>query len=125
MDLDAALEQLANAPSAPLDPAELALLLARDEYPDLNVAAYLGQFDRLGAQVRPSLRGGLEASKEDPERLEHLPGQGVGDVRLPLPAVFQDPRELVLRGHAEEAAGRATRQKPCPAQSENFYRQPG
>ncbi len=60
MDLDAALDELANVPSATPNVAELALLLARDEYPGLDVAAYLGQLNGLAEQVRPSLRGGLE-----------------------------------------------------------------
>ena len=42
MDLDRSLSRLAREPAAPLDLAELALLLARDEYPDLDVEAYLG-----------------------------------------------------------------------------------
>jgi regulator of sirC expression with transglutaminase-like and TPR domain len=58
MDLDAALELLAREPDAPLDLAELALLLARDEYPDLDVQAYLQQLDGMAHEVRPYLRGG-------------------------------------------------------------------
>jgi hypothetical protein len=37
MNLDAALELLSERPSAPLDVAEIALCLARDEYPGLDV----------------------------------------------------------------------------------------
>src|SRR6266852_5986634 len=37
LNLDAALEQLSRDPAAPLDLAELALLLARDEFPFLDV----------------------------------------------------------------------------------------
>src|SRR5207248_2653283 len=43
MDIDAALQLLARDPAAPLDLAELALGLARDEYPDLDVEAYLSE----------------------------------------------------------------------------------
>src|SRR5437773_5309239 len=39
MDLDAALGQLARDPDASFDVAELALRLATDEYPDLDVEA--------------------------------------------------------------------------------------
>src|SRR5438105_1037234 len=49
MDLDAALDLLARDPQTPFDVAELALCLARDEYPDLDVAAYLSE---LGAMAR-------------------------------------------------------------------------
>ena len=41
MDLDTALTLLSDDPSAPLDVAELALLLARDEYPGVDVEARL------------------------------------------------------------------------------------
>ena len=60
MDLDAALGQLAADPSAPLDVAELALHLARDEYPDLDVADYLGRLADLAHQARAHMGGDLE-----------------------------------------------------------------
>ncbi len=60
MDLDAALDRLARDPAAPLDAAEVALHLARDEYPDLDVPAYLTRLDDLAAQARPLLAGDLE-----------------------------------------------------------------
>jgi regulator of sirC expression with transglutaminase-like and TPR domain len=60
MNLDAALDRLARDPTAPLDAAELALWLARDEYPSLDVAAHLARLDELAVQARPHLRGGLE-----------------------------------------------------------------
>src|SRR5436305_12883835 len=60
MDLDAALDRLATDPSAPLDVAELALRLAEDESPGLDVPAYLARLDDLAAQARPHLAGDLE-----------------------------------------------------------------
>jgi regulator of sirC expression with transglutaminase-like and TPR domain len=60
MDLDAALDRLAADPSAPMDVAELALHLARDEFPDLDVSGYLAQLDELACQARPHLNGDLE-----------------------------------------------------------------
>jgi regulator of sirC expression with transglutaminase-like and TPR domain len=60
MDLDAALDRLAADPSASVDVAELALLLARDEFPDLDVPAYLTCLDKLGDQTRPQLTGDLD-----------------------------------------------------------------
>jgi regulator of sirC expression with transglutaminase-like and TPR domain len=59
-DLDAALSLLARDPSAPLDLGELALLLARDEYPALDVEAYLAELDGMAHEARPHLRGPLE-----------------------------------------------------------------
>ena len=61
MNLDAALTLLAHQPAAPLDLAELALALARDQYPDLDVEAYLGELEAMAREIRPRLRGGLKA----------------------------------------------------------------
>src|SRR5262245_110359 len=61
MNLDAALDLLAMNPDAPLDVAELALHLARDEYPDLDVEAYLKELDGMAHEARTYLRGDLEA----------------------------------------------------------------
>ncbi len=59
MDLDTALTQLAHNSDAPLDLAELALLLAQDEYPTLDVEAYLSELDGMAHEARGHLRGGL------------------------------------------------------------------
>src|SRR5580704_10046281 len=59
MNLDHALNLLARDPTAPLDLAELALKLARDEYPDLDVEAYLGELDGMAREARTYLRGSL------------------------------------------------------------------
>ena len=59
MNLDAALDLLSREPSAPLDVAELALHLARDEYPDLDVEAHLGELDAMAHEARTYLRGYL------------------------------------------------------------------
>src|SRR5262245_52991888 len=60
MNLDLALSTLAGTVDAPFDLAELALHLARDEYPHLDVAAYLGRLHALAQTLRPRLRGSLE-----------------------------------------------------------------
>src|SRR5215471_14644399 len=59
MNLDMALMLLSHTPDAPLDLAETALALARDEYPTLDVEAYLGELDGMAHEARPHLRGGL------------------------------------------------------------------
>ncbi len=64
MNLDAALPLLADDPTAPLDLAELALELARDEYPTLDVEAVLAELAALGRELRPRLRGGLASRVE-------------------------------------------------------------
>jgi regulator of sirC expression with transglutaminase-like and TPR domain len=61
MDLHTALAQLARDPAAPLDLAELSLCLAREEYPDLDVEAYLAEIDGMAHEARRYLRGGLDA----------------------------------------------------------------
>jgi regulator of sirC expression with transglutaminase-like and TPR domain len=61
MELDAALTLLAEQPSAPLDLAELALQLARDEYPALDVPGYLSELGAMAHEARRRLRGSLEA----------------------------------------------------------------
>jgi len=58
--LDGLLHQLAQDPAADVDVAEVALLLAVDEYPDLDVAAYLARLDDLAEQAGPRLVGSLE-----------------------------------------------------------------
>jgi regulator of sirC expression with transglutaminase-like and TPR domain len=61
MNADTALTLLADDPSAQVDLAEVALLLARDEYLDLDVEAYLGELTALARDLKPRLRGGLQA----------------------------------------------------------------
>ena len=59
MDLDATLAALVADPFHPVDLAELALHLARDEYPDLDIPVYLSRLDALADAVRPRLVGSL------------------------------------------------------------------
>jgi regulator of sirC expression with transglutaminase-like and TPR domain len=60
MDLDATLHLLAHDPDAPFDLAELMLHLARDEYPELDVEAYLAELDAMAHDARAYLGGDLE-----------------------------------------------------------------
>jgi regulator of sirC expression with transglutaminase-like and TPR domain len=61
MNLDAVLATLARDPSAPFDLAEVALHLARDEYPELDVDAYLSELAGMAREAREYVRGNLEA----------------------------------------------------------------
>jgi len=61
MELDAALEQLAQGPAAPVDLAELALRLARDEYAALDVDGYLSELDVMAHEARHYMAGDLRA----------------------------------------------------------------
>src|SRR5262245_10881950 len=58
--LDSLLEQLAQDPAADVDLAAVALHLAVDEYPDLDVAVYLDRVADLADRARPYLGGSLE-----------------------------------------------------------------
>ncbi|MFL5329621.1 MAG: SirB1 family protein [Gemmataceae bacterium] len=59
MEVDATLECLARNPATECDLAELALHLARDEFPDLDVAIYLAAIEDYADRLRPKLRGSL------------------------------------------------------------------
>lgn len=59
-----AFAHLVSQPEAAIDLAEATLLIAKEEYPDLDVTAYLARFEDMGADVR-----GLAGSGEDPHRL--------------------------------------------------------
>ncbi|HEV3258200.1 MAG TPA: transglutaminase-like domain-containing protein [Gemmataceae bacterium] len=61
MDLDTTLDLLAFDPAASLDPAEIALHLARDEYPELDVEAYLSELAGMAHEARKYVRGDLAA----------------------------------------------------------------
>jgi regulator of sirC expression with transglutaminase-like and TPR domain len=59
LHLDKALERLARDPAAHLDLAEIALLMSRDEFPQLDVEAHLNEIDAMAHEARPYLRGHL------------------------------------------------------------------
>jgi regulator of sirC expression with transglutaminase-like and TPR domain len=61
MELDAAFGRLAAEADAPVDVAEVSLLLARDEYSDLDVEAYLAEVNGMAREARGYVRGTLEA----------------------------------------------------------------
>jgi len=69
MNLDSALAALAADPGSPVDLAEVALHLARDEYPDLDTPSYLARLDELAGRLRPRLTGSLT---RDAVELTHL-----------------------------------------------------
>jgi len=59
MDLDRTLALLALDPAHPVDVALVALHLARDEYPDLDIPAYVSQFEAYADAIAPRLSGSL------------------------------------------------------------------
>jgi regulator of sirC expression with transglutaminase-like and TPR domain len=61
MNLDDILAVLARDPDAAFDLAHVALLLARDEYPALDVEGWLGELDAMAHEARRHLKGSPEA----------------------------------------------------------------
>jgi regulator of sirC expression with transglutaminase-like and TPR domain len=61
MNLDDALELLSRSPEAPLDIAELTLGLAKDEFPELDVEAHLGELSSMAHEARRYMGGNLVA----------------------------------------------------------------
>lgn len=61
MDLSDILDRLAEDPKASIDLAEAALWIARDEYPRLDIEAYLSQLDGLAHEGRRYLGRTLES----------------------------------------------------------------
>lgn len=61
MDLDVVFAQIAHDPRTPCDLAELALHLARDEYPELDVEAYLSELAGMAHEATAHMRGDLAA----------------------------------------------------------------
>jgi regulator of sirC expression with transglutaminase-like and TPR domain len=61
MDIDTTLAALAADPHHPVDLAEIALYLALDEYPNLDIPVYLALLDDLAAELHPRLTGALAA----------------------------------------------------------------
>ena len=59
-----AFAHLVRQPENAIDLAEATLLIAKEEYPDLDVAAYLSRLDDMGADVRT-----LAGCSHDPHRL--------------------------------------------------------
>lgn len=55
---------MVRQPETAIDLAEATLLIAKEEYPDLDVAAYLARFDDMGADVRM-----LAGPVQDPRHL--------------------------------------------------------
>src|SRR5438552_15813272 len=61
MNLDASLELLSRTPEAPFDVAEIALRLARDQYPKPDVEAHPGELSSMAHEAKRYMRGNLAA----------------------------------------------------------------
>src|SRR5437868_8461360 len=59
MNLDATLELLSRTPEAPVDVGEIALWLAKDEFPELDIEALLGELSAMAHEARRYVHGDL------------------------------------------------------------------
>lgn len=66
-----AFTQMVQRPEAAIDLAEAALLMAKEEYPTLDVGDYLARLDAMGAALRATLQGVTEPCRQI-EALNHL-----------------------------------------------------
>lgn len=57
-------QNILNAPREQLNLAEAALVVAADEYPQLDIAAYLGRIDELAATLRKRLRADIAPAEK-------------------------------------------------------------
>ncbi|MBI3411736.1 MAG: transglutaminase family protein [Planctomycetes bacterium] len=100
MNLDTALDTLARDPDAALDIAAIALGLARDEFPDLDVEAHLSEITAMAHEARSYVRGDLSARVQGLRRyLFHDMGFH-GNVRE-----YYDPRNSYLHLVLERRTG--------------------
>lgn len=87
MQLDHTLAFLANNPGADLDIAELALTLAKEEYPNLDIQHYLHQIEELASTIAPAFSGSLRHRVETLTRFLFDHHRYRGDVEH-----YYDPR---------------------------------
>jgi regulator of sirC expression with transglutaminase-like and TPR domain len=100
MDVDATLRRLAADPFAPVDLAALALHLAADEYPDLDVAPYLARLDAYAGDVAPRLSGPLHHRVEVLAEFLFDEEGFTGDA-----AAYYDPRNSYLNDVLDRKLG--------------------
>ena len=100
MDIDASLTLLSKRPETPLDVAEVALWLARDEYPELDVEASLGELTGMAHEARRYLKGDLET------RVRYIPSWILLDdssyMQRTRPEVPDTPRADLRESHTVE-----------------------
>lgn len=69
--------ELVNQPEDSIDLAQAALIIAADEYPDLDIAGYLKRLDEFAAQIRPAIQQD-ESPRRKIERLNRYLFQELG-----------------------------------------------
>jgi regulator of sirC expression with transglutaminase-like and TPR domain len=98
--LDSLLQLLAADPTADVDLAEVALRLAVDEYPDLDVDVYLNRIDEIAELVAPVIPDNLDVVVEELTRIlfQELDYHGNADD-------YHDPRNSYLNDVLDRRVG--------------------
>lgn len=97
-----ALDAVLRLPDDAIDLGQAALLIARQEYPDLEVDRYLGLLDDMGAELGARLRGGEGATS----RIAHLNRFLFDDLGFRGNAEdFYDPRNSFLNDVLDRRTG--------------------
>lgn len=96
------LQDLMGRPDDRIDLAEAALLVAADEYPDLDVCAYLAHLDELAAGLRSRLAPELPVQQQI-EALNRYLFEELGF--RPNPADYYDPRNSFLNDVLDRRLG--------------------
>jgi regulator of sirC expression with transglutaminase-like and TPR domain len=92
---------LAASSDADLDVEEGAILIAAEEYPDLDVDAVIGEFDMLGAEARSLLAG----STDPVDRIERLNRFLFDELGFEGASEYFDPRNSYLNDVLERRVG--------------------
>lgn len=97
-----ALQALMQLPDQAIDLAQAALLIARDEYPDLDLGPYLDRIDAMARTVRGRMRGGEGATS----RIAHLNRHLFDDLGFRgNVAEYDDPRNSYLNDVLDRRLG--------------------
>lgn len=91
-----------SKPTEAIDLAEAALLIAQEEYPGLDVGAYLGHLDRMADELGKQLR-----LRDDPQRkIEALNDYLFGDLKFTgNTEAYYDPRNSFLNEVLDRRTG--------------------
>ncbi len=94
--------QIVERPEDEIDIAEAALVIAADEYPDLDVALYLARLDEMAAHARPRFHAALSPRDQIAALNEYLFGQvGLRGNR----EAYYDPRNSYLNDVLDRRLG--------------------
>lgn len=98
---------VADRPAAEIDLAQASLLIAEDEYPGLDVAAYIDRLDALGQTARARLlEDDKPGDRRTQARLERLLGFIYGELGFHGNAVdYYDPRNSWLNDVLDRKTG--------------------